>query len=118
VAIRLEDTKINECDSGNPHTVDPKVPGAVYFFQSLICFIVMDKSQQNNRMLPGINLVHQNKMPDVNPPQPFEGWVQGLAHIRVPGKSRIFSFRCSYRAGSLARTFLQVEARSGWITTR
>ena len=46
----------------------------------------MDKSQQNNRMVPGINLVHQNKMPDVNPPQPFEGWVQGLAHLRVPGK--------------------------------
>jgi len=46
----------------------------------------MDKSQQNNRMLPGINLVHQNKMPDVNPPQPIEGWVQGLAHLRVPDK--------------------------------
>src|SRR5208283_4297469 len=44
-------------------------------------------------------------MPDMYPPQPFKRRVQGFARFRVLQKEPDLLFSCSYRAGSLARTF-------------
>ena len=52
-------------------------------------------------------------MSDVNPPLALERGMERLTGFRVFNKELYFFLSCSYRAGLFARSFLQVEARSG-----